>query len=92
MADTNCGRVIAKKYNLAQEDADQLVAEISQRATSFREGDVRVTIKKLTKIMTAEQKFFAKQKKLAAKKNILKGQAHAQEQSSEAVCQDEHSR
>jgi len=72
MADTNCGRVIAKKYNLAQEDADQLVAEISQRATSFREGDVRVTIKKLTKIMTAEQKFFAKQKKLAAKKNILK--------------------
>jgi hypothetical protein len=72
MADTNCGRVIAKKYNLAQEDADQLVAEISQRATSFRDGDVRVTIKKLTKIMTAEQKFFAKQKKLAAKKNILK--------------------
>ena len=72
MAANNCGSIIAKKYNLDQADADELVAEISQRAKSFREGDVRVTIKQLTKIMTAEQKFFAKQKKLAAKKNILK--------------------
>ena len=62
MAANNCGSIIAKKYNLDQADA----------AKSFREGDVRVTIKQLTKIMTAEQKFFAKQKKLAAKKNILK--------------------
>jgi len=72
MAVNNCGSLIAKKYNLDQADADELVAEISQRAKSFRDGDVRVTIKQLTKVMTAEQKFFAKQKKLAAKKNVLK--------------------
>ena len=72
MSTTKCADLAIKKFNLEQEDADALVEMIRDRAKSFREGDVRVTIKQLAKVITAEQKFFARQKKLSARRNILK--------------------
>ena len=72
-----CKDLAIQQYNLTDEDAEALVRLIRERATSFKEGDVRLTVKNLAKIVTAEQKFFAKQKKLSATRNILKERERA---------------